>query len=138
MKILNGKINQGLQHHEIRKVSFFLISNSNWKKIESSFSNSGRPAWMFKSGFCWWLSEKGKIERTTFRELMERGYSLKTEKRINRFSIWTITKDDMISRMERENEEAAELEDEMSRFWSGKIVKRIGPPRAFKLMNSIK
>jgi hypothetical protein len=40
--------------------------------------------------------------------------------------------------MDRENEEALELEQEMSKFWSDKMVEHVGPPASYRLMSLIK
>jgi len=136
MKILNGHPTKKLQPHEIRKINNFLIHHH--QDVSKSLIKNGRPAWMMNSGKCFWLNDRNRIKDVSIRELIEKGYNFLSEKRINRFCIWTITKDDMVSRLERENEEAAELEAEMSDYWSDKMSIKIGPPSSYKLMNSIK
>ena len=133
MKNLNFSAGPALKEFELKKINYFLK-----QKTFKALSYNGRPAWMFPNGSCYFLNEKSKIKPITIRELTERGYCFKSERGYCRFTRWTVTKDDMISRADRENEEAVELEEEMALFWSDKMSIKIGPPSSYKLMNSIK
>lgn len=136
LKILNSQSVQKLKEHEIRKVNNYLTHH--WQDVVQAFTKNGRPAWMFKSGNCFFLTDRGKVKETSIRELIEKGYSERGKRGYCRFTIWTVTKDDMISKMDREKEEAENLEREMDVYWSDKMVKKMGPPKSFMLMNSIK
>lgn len=136
MKILNSQSFNQLKAHELKKVNNFLLHHH--QDVIQGFTKNGRPGWMMTSGNCFFLNEKGKIKEVSIRELIERGYSERGKRGYARFSIWTISKDDMVNRLEKEDEEAAELEAEMAEFWKDKMVKRMGPPKAYSLMNSIK
>lgn len=136
MRILNSSSFPGLKDFEKKKVNNFL--NLHHKEVVQALTYNGRPAWRFQSGLYFFLNEKGKIKEVTIRELTEKGYDLRNRKGYCRFTRWTITKEDMISRMDRENEEALELEQEMSKFWSDKMVEHVGPPASYRLMSLIK
>ena len=136
MRILNGSSFPSLKNWEKTRVNNFLSHHH--KEVVQALSYNGRPAWRMLSGLYFFLNEKGKIKEVSIRELTERGYDLRGRKGYCRFSVWTITKDDMISRMDRENEEALELEAEMEKFWSDKMTQKIGPPSSYFKMGLIK
>ena len=136
MRILNGHPNQGLKPHEFKKVCNFLRHTH--KEVVQAFSLNGRPAWRMLSGLYFFLNEKGKIKEVEIRELTERGYDLRGRKGIARFSVWHMTKDDFVSKIDKEKEEAENLDREMEIFWSDKMVEHVGPPASFRLMSLIK
>ena len=81
MKILNCQTTEKLKEPEIKKVNDFLIHHH--QDVAQSLTKNGRPAWMFQSGKCFFLNDKGKIKEVSIQELSERGYVFRTEKGIN-------------------------------------------------------